>query len=25
MVIWTKRKQTLQDKIAGTVVIPKRH
>jgi uncharacterized RDD family membrane protein YckC len=25
MVIWTKRKQTLQDKVAGTVVIPKRH
>jgi uncharacterized RDD family membrane protein YckC len=25
MVIWTKRKQTLQDKIAGTVVTPKRH
>ena len=25
MMIWTKRKQTLQDKIAGTVVIPKRH
>jgi uncharacterized RDD family membrane protein YckC len=25
MVIWTKRKQTLQDKVAGTVVTPKRH
>ena len=25
MVIWTRRKQTLQDKIAATVVVPKRH
>jgi len=25
MVIWTKRKQTLQDMIAHTVVVPKRH
>jgi uncharacterized RDD family membrane protein YckC len=25
MVIWTKRKQTLQDKIAATVVVPRRH